>query len=152
MLILWNLFSCMKYVLKIAENPNIQSGYFTKGLRSFHKSAEKKKIKQKPSLFTKRFEMKKDKLSKTKQSKLLSAVVIKNGLKNFIVNSFWFEGKELVHTQLQCDCYVFFFLGVNFRKKNLSCTMSKTFLYCAYWRKGYILTEVHRHTDSGTST
>ena len=32
--------------------------------------------------------MKKDKLSKTKQSKLLSAVVIKNGLKNFIVNSF----------------------------------------------------------------
>ena len=117
MLILWNLFSCMKYVLKIAENPNIQSGYFTKGLRSFHKSAEKKKIKQKPSLFTKRFEMKKDKLSKTKQSKLLSAVVIKNGLKNFIVNSFWFEGKELVHTQLQCDCYVFFFLGVNFRKK-----------------------------------
>ena len=96
--------------------------------------------------------MKKDKLSKTKQSKLLSAVVIKNGLKNFIVNSFSFEGKELVHTQLQCDCYVFFFLGVNFRKKNLSCTMSKTFLYCAYWKKGYILTEVHRHTDSGTST
>lgn len=53
-------FFCMKYVLKVAENPNIQSGYFTKGLRSFHKSAEKKKIKQKPSLFTKRFEMKKD--------------------------------------------------------------------------------------------